>query len=1189
MDRFASRFSSRSINIIIILLLSIIVLPSGTYACNKSMSVDFSRENLSSLMKDGVTEDLFKLLWAKDELNFSPMINVPDTIIYKYGQPVTWYFTSVNGHVKKKNKSNLISAKIEETFTKHVLGYDVLAYFISMPSDHESQGKTSNNDFQTIVEYFDRDGLKSFLYNHRKEVNGILQRFIEPKSTHNEMIRGIWSPKLCLLERAENIHALHDARYGLYEKCVIYEGPDYYYTSAPLRGPVLSGQIQKLCEATVSHIAEVTFGQKQVSRLVLNFKVDSRDKIWLLYSTSIRTIDMLEYNPLDSLNGTIRNLVNIDSVVSLAETVHLNPKKQYSKIKPRIRIPCLSCGKEELEEMRHPVTYKSIIKHYDHILHLMKLASTSMSKRKAKTLDGKDDIVVKWPPDDELVDSAGGVGFGCVNADEDRSKKHQKLKYLKDLQIPPVIGALHPKLVTETYVRCKDDPLFLNKTVHVCEACYLVFAEFQTMLLQLGGNLTKLLTPDPAAGTIAVVPKSQTANRPTSADWRAISSTMSHGNRSLSAESGSLTTMSRSALQHQDEAKSRAIGLRSSDTRLQPEVPEGIRSPHHAHELNEFTFSTINTNEVPYTSYGNSNSSIRSGSANGSLYRGGLLENDGNSVATSTVYDPQDVQAMIADRERRFFKEISLNPQLKDQHPLMHIISAQQKLKLVDQQSGVLMSKAASESASVFGSKYGKQPGDKYDRLGPYNSELPYIVNGEVILPSQLKARKKQQAIDKKEARQRSIRSFLQGEDDGNSAAGTSTIASAAQSAVTAVNNSTSSSPVKDVGGTAAPSKPGTANTIADNNIKSSKKYRDFLSESLKKIQSDVEGAAPFRRTNFINNEVDENGITIESVPSTADSKISKRGKGGKDSSEKSAQSTVPISQKSNHTVPIASGPGPALPSKKRLEGEPVSSRDYHLDYNFDDAPVFPTGTSSQSSAIPKDPQSEEGSPPLGNASKPLVGSSTKGGIQKENSFKTGIMKSSSGKLPASSLQDNSKEGPSDKTPVSNGSPIDVNQSHNSDKNVSHPRPPHTDNDEESLLSPLPKFVPGQLLEEDSSLLITNSVDKINDPYVSATNGDAASEGDGFSVSHSEAFVGLNDDHQSIASLDSLGNSLEALSNADLGDGSMLISPEYINKSQLRANISKTLASEESLIKEQTDALLQMSGSTSIHNNEVDV
>ena len=46
-------------------------------------------------------------------------------------------------------------------------------------------------------------------------------------------------------------------------------------------------------------------------------------------------------------------------------------------------------------------------------------------------------------------------------------------------------------------------------------------------------------------------------------------------------------------------------------------------------------------------------------------------------------YNPDDVNAMIAEREKNFFAEVSLNPQLKDQHPLMHLITSQQKPRMV--------------------------------------------------------------------------------------------------------------------------------------------------------------------------------------------------------------------------------------------------------------------------------------------------------------------------------------------------------------------------------------------------------------------------------------------------------------------------------------------------------------------------
>lgn len=782
-----------------------------------SMSKDISREPLSSLFKDGIYEDLFKLLWSKDELNYGPQINMPDTIVYKYGQPQSWYFTAVNGRIKKKNKQNLVSAKIEEVFNKHVLGYDVLAYFISVPVEQDQE----QNAGPITIEYLDRSALNDFLYKRKKEVNGLLQRFIEPKTTRNEVIRAIWSPKVCLLERAENIHQLHDHRYGLYERCVIYEGPEYYFTSAPLRGPVLSGQIQKLCESVISHISEVTFGQKAVSRIVLNFKVDSRDKIWLLYSTSTRCIDMLEQNNF-SKSSTMkdrRSLVNIDSVISLSNTVHLNPQKSYKSIVPKNRIRCLSCAKESLEDMRHPITYKTIVKHYDHVLHL--LASESTSSRKKES--------IPWPPDADIVDATGGVNFGCIYMNENGEMLNQreiehlmKLKLVKDLAVPPIIQSVHSKLTVKSYLQCKNDPLFLYKTVHVCEPCYLVFAEFTTLLLKMGGDLTKLLTPDPVgeshlfdlSSSHAGDSTSHTGTRASEAEWRAIGASSKASMSMSKSHKGGQSANSR-------KAKENSIGLRTSDTRRQPFVPKPIRGPGEA-DMQSYiggldggpsqhtSSSTINTNELDSVHSGDQRSVI------------------GVSGPGSVYGQTDDIREMIADRERHFFKEIALNPQLKDQHPLMHLISTQQKLKLIDEESGVLKSKKASRSESAFGSNYGKQTDDNYSRLGMYSMEQPYCVGGEIILPSKLRLRKaqeKEQRAREKRIRKASFRLEAADDNDTRSVEG--------GSVGTEQVSRTSSARREEL-------EQARARSAGDPNISASTSHRSFLKDQLQQLELDV-------------------------------------------------------------------------------------------------------------------------------------------------------------------------------------------------------------------------------------------------------------------------------------------------------------------------------------------------------------
>ena len=148
---------------------------------------------------DGISPSLFYYLWRKDEMDWGPHINIPDTIVFKHRLPMFWYFTSSSGTIKKKSKFKLSNVRIEEAFTRKTMGSDIIAYYIS-GSEEKGVFKSSNSriislifvtfcvpsglDMSTI-EYFNRDNFRDFLYKREKMDGGILQRFVEPKGTHN--------------------------------------------------------------------------------------------------------------------------------------------------------------------------------------------------------------------------------------------------------------------------------------------------------------------------------------------------------------------------------------------------------------------------------------------------------------------------------------------------------------------------------------------------------------------------------------------------------------------------------------------------------------------------------------------------------------------------------------------------------------------------------------------------------------------------------------------------------------------------------------------------------------------------------------------------------------------------------------------------------------------------------------------
>lgn len=70
--------------------------------------------------------------------------------------------------------------------------------------------------------------------------------------------------------------------------------------------------------------------------------------------------------------------------------------------------------------------------------------------------------VVEWPPSAEVLEAAGGVGFGDIH---DAKSTDPSSIAMEDVMVPQVIRALHPKLAAGGYARHRRDPLFLYKVI----------------------------------------------------------------------------------------------------------------------------------------------------------------------------------------------------------------------------------------------------------------------------------------------------------------------------------------------------------------------------------------------------------------------------------------------------------------------------------------------------------------------------------------------------------------------------------------------------------------------------------------------------------------------------------------------------------------------------------------------------
>jgi hypothetical protein len=228
-------------------------------------------------MSEGLYEILFHLLWTKDSIFESTVkAKIPDTVIYQYYQPRFWYFTSVDGLIKRKSKDKLKNTQIQQQFLKKVSKSGIVALLLF----------TDNS--KRVIEYLDVTKFVAFINESKESKNMILQKFIDPAGEYNHALSILWSTNFCLFEKKKNRLELYNDKYDIYEKAVTFEGKDYHASSNPIRGTQLPNRLLKIAESIVGHIAAVTFDKMRVLRMVLQMKLDSNENIWLICATSLR-------------------------------------------------------------------------------------------------------------------------------------------------------------------------------------------------------------------------------------------------------------------------------------------------------------------------------------------------------------------------------------------------------------------------------------------------------------------------------------------------------------------------------------------------------------------------------------------------------------------------------------------------------------------------------------------------------------------------------------------------------------------------------------------------------------------------------------------------------------------------------------------------------------------------------------
>ncbi|CAD8090679.1 unnamed protein product [Paramecium sonneborni] len=377
------------------------------------------------------TEWLFFHLWKKnpDTNSSCPGVFVADTIIYRWAQPYFWYFTAKDGQILRKTKERIFVEQIEEIFQK---SGDISALYLQSQQN------------KIIFEYFEKGEFIQFLHQREKALNALLQKFVEPKSSRNSMIKVSWSPQFCLLSRKTNNSDLKNNKIPIEDRLVTFEGPEHLSTTDSIASPILSSDIEQICLNIVKHIQDVSGGNIQISRMVLFFKIDEKNRLWLLFSSGVKVRQ--KFINEETVSDFPKQKERIQSPIMILQTqLKIGQTSKFSvDTQGYVKQTGSSCNNCSIQGEMYELTVQQYIASYDQGIFDEEtfIIRQKVAKNPVKKSDNEEDYYVE----------------GSLN-------------------IPGLLLKIWGKMDIEKYKNLRNNMSFMSLKLQLCLDCYLKFTK----------------------------------------------------------------------------------------------------------------------------------------------------------------------------------------------------------------------------------------------------------------------------------------------------------------------------------------------------------------------------------------------------------------------------------------------------------------------------------------------------------------------------------------------------------------------------------------------------------------------------------------------------------------------------------------------------------------------------------------
>lgn len=173
---------------------------------------------------------------------------------------------------------------------------------------------------------------------------GFLQNFVRPNTEYNCTIKATWTPLVTMLERRTNRNRVSDHKVDHNMRAVTFEEEGFCESVLMKAEGTLATKLLAQAAAVAKHVSDTT--KRQIAKLVLHFKVDYGNEIWLLYCSEFKMMP-----PVVSLRVGSKGLTDAQM-------------EEY-RVASHLEFTCVVTDKKYPQTEKFEVPYRLLIKHWN--------------------------------------------------------------------------------------------------------------------------------------------------------------------------------------------------------------------------------------------------------------------------------------------------------------------------------------------------------------------------------------------------------------------------------------------------------------------------------------------------------------------------------------------------------------------------------------------------------------------------------------------------------------------------------------------------------------------------------------------------------------------------------------------------------------------------------------------------------